>query len=480
MTAAVLITAPAYGNNCSTVAPIAPFSMDSYLDVSFHPSYDKQHPAKESLSTDMIAYGPNEILGIKIPIVSESSSLSPLADFSISGKWWNLIGELAANPGITWRYKDNFAIDYEGKTYRLERSQLKKHPDLEKRFQAAKPSFDLIEISAYGVYDLQKSWTLRDPKLKFTILSNDVIVPNENQPPYRVPMSPPKWQDRLQVKDIKDQELKDKALIDEWKKIKGIRCPSIGIYGLKVPTATLAGIAKDLQNYQKEDETLDNLITKTGKDYKPKSSQPAYNGSEKYLEPVVFAVKGAEVKKGKDGEIALVAKAEGNSSEYPVTLFTTKSYEWASKIDNEGNNFIFAKSNGEQHILNATGQRVSIAGLDTFYEIIKEDTLRLYDQKLSPENLVHTTRNFYYRPPKPIPSQDLESFKITDVKPRCAPRAASNGENYVSLAAPSYRYDLHRLRKIEVDTSLNILSDNILVISGKGYRIGNGEGTCTP
>jgi len=141
-----------HAHGCSDLADTAVFSLDQYLDISFHSGDERKIRGKQALHARVFADDGKR--GLKsLPLQTPSDPLYPLKDFSVVGKWWNALGELVANPGLVWRYKDHFTVvDKDGAKYEIDRKMLAKYPDLQRRLMAARPMFDRIEIGVYGAH----------------------------------------------------------------------------------------------------------------------------------------------------------------------------------------------------------------------------------------------------------------------------------------------------------------------------------------
>lgn len=466
-----LLSATAHSHTCAPIAETVPLSETQYLDVSFHSGNDRSHTGKQNLFARVMIQ--NGHLAEHFPVSVASHPLFPLSDFSVVGKWWNLIGELAANPGISWSYKDHFVVYDKGLKYEIDRQALSRYPDLQRRLAAARPSFDRIEIDVYGVHDLKQSSTARAPRIKLIVTSNDVIVPPERQAPYMVPMSPPKWSDRLRIGDLEGP-----ALLKEWGNIKGIRCPLVSVYNLRVPTGLLAGIAKDFKRYSEQDRELDKRMARTEKGFKLNPSDRGYSGPAKYLEPLVAPPQFAEVVHS-GNQISLKAKSKPGSPSNGRTLFTTRDYDSVSAVDGEGRYFIFRLRNGDHHILNAAGRKISIAGFDTFSSagVDKEgEKLHLYPSSSSRQP-IYTTKFFYQRsffyqrwPARRMSLEEFDQFKRADSLQPCPYRGG--------LMAPWGRHDFHRLRLISTDAQLNVIFDGDVVVLGDSHPSRTGDRVC--
>lgn len=464
----------AHAHTCSDLADTAAFSLDQYLDVSFHSGDDRKIRGKQALHARVFADDGKP--GLKsIPVQTASDPLYPLQDFSVVGKWWNLLGELAANPGVVWSYRDHFTVsDKDGTKYEIDRKALEKYPDLQRRLMAARPKFDRIEIDAYGAHDLRKPHTAYDPRIKFIIDANDVIVPPERQDPYMVPMSPPKWEDRLRI-----GELSGADLVKAWAQLKGVRCPQVTIHNLRLPTDFLVEIAKEARRYQGIDENAERFRQFSTPGFKLPPADKPYGGPKRNLEPLVSPPKFAKVER--DGKkLVLKEKRKGESESTGRVLFSTTEYSHANPIDKEGRYFLFQKTESVAHILNARGQKIAVAGITTFEQawVTGEKQLYLMPEAPSGSNHVYRTQYFYQysMAPGTMTLKEFEDFKIRDrdLQP-CPYRPRSGG---VTLSAPWSRYDFHRVRLIIVDEHLKPLSDSDKIVRGESYPVRAGTRVC--
>ncbi len=464
------LASTAHAATCSTQADTVAFKTKNYLDVMLHAGSERIDSRKGQLYAVVLAQSGNFAQEIPMPVQTAAEPLSLLAEFVVFGKWWNLMGELAANPGVSWRYRDSFTV-WEGReAHHVDRQALAKYPDLERRLAAARPTFDRIEITARGVHDVNAQTTIYSPRLHFSIHDNDVLVPPEAKAPYRVPMSPPRWKDRLAIGDLDERNV-----ISEWAKLQGIRCPQVVVHNLRIPSAELLAIAKAMKAHAEEDQKSDALLALTDKDYRLPRAEKPYQGPTHLREPFVAPPTEAEVLKDGD-KLGLRAKAMAGAATPPRVIFSSSDYSRAAALDKEGRFFVFGLRGGGNHVYGANGKKVSIEGVERFSSVEARDGgFAFYMSDRHAGNLVYTTRVFHSQRNLPDTPEALEAFKRND---RLKPCPRSTGGGGVMLAAPTHRYELHQVPRIFTDAQLNITGRDHVIWPGTAYPSRRGDRHC--
>jgi len=302
-----------------------------------------------------------------------------------------------------------------------------------------------------------------------------VIVPPEQSDPYMVPMSPERWEDRLRIDRLEGEDL-----IKEWANIKGVRCPQVTIRNLRLPTAALVGIAKDLKKYRDADSNLEEFAEYARKGYKLEPAGKPYSGPKRNLEPLIAPPQHAEIEWQGERQLVLREKRKGSAEAAGKVLFSSNEYSYAYYVDKDRRYFLLRKSNGESHIVNARGQKMTISGLDTFASawLEGEDKLHLYPVYRSRDNLVYKTKFFFQQrdAPEEMSPAEFENFKVRDRALQPCPYRPKGGG--VALSSPWYRWDYHRIRAITVDRSLKPLADGDVIIRGESYPSRRGDQVC--
>ncbi len=464
--------AAASSYSCSPLAATTPFRSTGLLDVSLHSGLATLDENKQQVYAPM--YASEGVLSQPLPNLpgQTASLLWPLAEISVMGKWWNLIGEFAANPGIAWRYRDHFAVlGDDKKRYEISRQALSAYPDLLKRFQAAKPEFDRIEIRADAVYD--DAGGSPSATVALRVHANDVLVPNEGSSPYMVPMSPAKWEDRLALGNVIESELPQ-----AWSRLRGVRCPIVTFYGLRLPRAELVSIAKELKAYQDEDARAEKLLGMTKADYRPPQATKPYQGSAEMSQPFIPEVKTAEIVR-EGTKVGLRPRGLSAASAQGPVIYPAGDFVGARPLDAHGKFFVFTTTAKQASIVAANGRVISVAGLSSFHSIDeeeKEQRISFYPENHRSSSAIYRTKAWYSSRGAfdAMSERGFEDFKSRDVMPPC-PKYKGNG---VMIARSLSRFDMHRTRRVVTDYALKIVEDGPVILPGEGYGTQRGDKTC--
>lgn len=198
-------------------------------------------------------------------------SPTPLQSLAVHGKWWTILGDLVTNLGLVWSYRDVFHVtNAAGQTFKLDRQEIAKHPDLMRRFAAARPEFDRLEIFVLGTRAQRAN-----VGLTFLFDSTDLIVAREGKEPIMAPGSPARWADRIRVSDNSASN-SDASLRELWKGLVSIRDARIRLIGLRMPNEELADIGRTVVERARKTEELAERYASLSPGYVPPGKPKPY------------------------------------------------------------------------------------------------------------------------------------------------------------------------------------------------------------
>lgn len=371
---------------------------------------------------------------------------APFSRFDVIGKWWVLLGEFALNPGIIWRWKDDFTVqDAAGKTWRINRAALSKYPALLRRLRRAKPLIEKIEVRLHGHF---KNGARED--LLFLISGNDFLIYPEDARPYMVATSPAKWSDRVLVPGVST----DKEYRKLWSQLTAVSFPRIVLHRLRIPEAELASIAREYERLEKEENDLAKKYPELADDYVPPGVKP-WTGSSALGEPVETSMPEVRADQ-KSRTLSLVAKTGEVIRELPMSEVSSLTPVAESKV--------FIAKGQKPGLLNRRGEPIAIEG-ETSWGVEQKDGTFILTRT---GNQVTSTKKIWMGMKisgKFHSSTSDAQREIDDAIEWRQRQSEKNAEGTVSLGYYG-TYAVFEQQRVTLDASLKVLR------SERGYVVG--------
>ncbi|MFV5702513.1 hypothetical protein ACM55F_11630 [Flavobacterium sp. XS2P12] len=293
-----------------------------------------------------------------------SKGIEIFKSFTLLGKWFNLMGEFASNPGLMYEYKNDFSFVKNGVKYNINKKLLSKYPALLKRLKYASPtSFD---------YTLRFDAIANDRSvsgIELMVKDIDLLIPPENEMPYMVAGAPSKWNDRLIIGNyIKDNEIDNKK---RWANLVEIKNNvSLVINKISIPVDELITIANLYKEYEKEDKILKDKYKIIEPEYKPAKATLPYTKADSWSKPYEPEIKTARA----FNEYGKAGLKSGDK-----IVFVSDQYSRADSLSGSSKYFLFSINNKDINsgifplceVFNAKGQKQTIGGVSKFLFVSK-------------------------------------------------------------------------------------------------------------
>ena len=436
-----------------TNAQIA-FQQESYLNLRVHyisgnqtdrANYKWLNPEKGK----DVFLGLSEIQVINCKCPSDlNKGLGIFKSFTLIGRWFNLIGEFAANPGIMYEYVDDFSFNQNGVKYNINKKLLAKYPPLLKRLKYAAPTnIDYtLRLDAFGKQGHVSALELR-------VKDVDLLIYPENEVPYMVAGAPAKWSERLIMSLYPNQD--EIEIQKKWASITEISSQvSLVINNLTLPVDELMTIANLYKQYEKENKDLKEDFKMLEPDYKPLIATKAYAKADEWSKPYEPEVRTAKVFR-MDGKIGLRSGSK--------IVFESQDYAYGDSLSGSNKFFYFYNKNSKNlEILNAKGRKITIGGFDQFhnvtkskkgagYEIIVRDLNTSYVYKTL---MQYSDIEIYYA------SNSFEQMKQRDLNRynESLKPVRDNEKNQISIGFSTYSYVFYNASIITTDENLRMIA----------------------
>lgn len=431
-----------------------PFQQESYLNLRVHyisgnqtsrENYKLLNPEK---GKDAFLYlSEIQVKNCNCP-TDLSKGLGIFKSFTLIGRWFNLLGEFAANPGIIYEYQDDFSFNENGVKYNINKKLLAKYPPLLKRLKYAAPT-----NMNYTLRLNAKDKLGSESGIELMVKDIDLLIPAENEMPYMVAGAPSKWSDRIIIGNyINQNEIENKK---RWATLTEVSNQvSLVINNLTLPVDELIAISNLYKQYEKENKELKEEFKMLEPEYKPAVATKPYVKTDDWSKPYEPEVRTARVF-NENGKVGLRSGSK--------ILFESNAYVWADSLPGSSKFFRFrTKTGGFYHLLNAKGRKVMVGGFDQFYSITKSKQEAGYEIVIRSNNksYVYKTLMQYSDVENYYSDDNFEKMKQRDrfrYNESLEP-VKDNGMNQISIGYIRYRWFFYNASILTTDENLRILS----------------------
>lgn len=394
-----------------------PFKQQSYLDLRVHYIKDNNRNNYKWLNPDQgkdafLYLSEINVQHCNCP-VDLSKGLGIFKSFTLVGRWFNLLGEFASNPGMIYEYEDDFSFNEKGVKYIINKQQLAKYPPLLKRLKYAAPT----------AMDYTLRLNARDKQgnvsgLDLMVKDADLLIPPEKEMPYMVPGAPSKWSDRIVIGDyINQDETENKK---RWADLVEVSDQvRLNINSLSIPVDELIAIATLYKHYEKDDKDLKENFKMLEPDFKPPTLTTPYAKSDEWSKPYEAEVRTATAYR----DNSKVGLSSGGK-----IVFESDKYLSADSLPGSSKYFRFGNRNAPRgyELLNAKGRKLTVGGYDNFWGIVTSKEGDLYEFigsiDISKAPVYKTLWKYYsiyrddWRPPNALTAQEFENRTRIDRK----------------------------------------------------------------
>lgn len=375
----------------------------------------------------------------------------PWESIGMFGKFWMILNEFVANPGFVWKFRDVFSVtDKSGKRWTLDRAELAKYPALLSRMRGAKFSFRKLEVNFTAILDNGR-------RVPMTVMldGNDFIIPSEGRSPMMAPVSPLKWSDM--VKERSSFYTKG-GLPALWRRFTHITDASISIIGFRMPSEELAQIAKDLEARKKELEKEKERYASALGDAAPPGVKP-WSGTGPDSEPF----EDTKAESFADGKLVGL-KSHGRV----LASWSSSKYSKPEQLGRSRFHLLRAYGS-ESQIVDRKGQAQSPGGLTSFDRVEKNSGGTLTLVKVIDRGSEQKGTCYGGSRPTQWFSSSWEAQRAADEIVQAGERKGealrARGGDGVIICGAFTKYRIVELRRLKVDESLKVLSDE------RGYEV---------
>ncbi len=375
-----------------------------------------------------------------IPDKSKTGRYPELEWLSLQGRIAPMIGSLATDFRLTWRYADRVETRVNGQPAYLDRQELGRYPDLLARFAAARPEFDAVEVSFQAVQPVPGGTAQRLVRLELP--RSTFVIPIEGRLGISSPSIPDRWTQRMHIAELGRGYVSEAEAPGQWKSFVSVKCASVKFMGLRIPHDELGRIAQTLAEYKKNDaqREKDYAVVTRGLE----TPGAPYARDDGWARPFEMPLVPAQAYSS-GGGVGL--KVNGR------VVWASRRYSSLSKLDATGLYFRAMLPGGEaaSHIVDARGKVLTVRGHREFAHITrtKEGRYQLdaYDPQARP---LMTTKKDYAGLPR-MSEREFNAWLAADGDGRCRsyPNMKANEVRY-SLAR---QYHIHKGAYLEADAA---------------------------
>ena len=374
-----------------------------------------------------------------------SKGLGIFKSFTLIGRWFNLIGEFAANPGIVYEYADDFSFNENGVKYNINKKLLAKYPSLLKRLKYAVPTrMDYtLRLNAKDNQGIGSG-------LELTVKDIDLLIPAENEMPYMVAGAPSKWSDRLIIGNYINQDETENR--KRWAALTEVSDQaSLVINNLSIPIDELMTIANLYKQYEKDDKELKEEYKMLEPEYKPAATTKAYAKADEWSKPYEPEVRTAKVFR-MDGKVGLRSGSK--------IVFESNEYVFGDSL-NGTNKFFYFYDRENYAIFNAKGRKLTIGGFEKFRSVTKSKQGARYQFVARNPNAsqVYKTLMQYSSMDSYYTVGDFEALKQRDLNRynKSLEPVRDSERNQITIGSSTYNWLFYNASIITTDENLRIL-----------------------